>query len=122
MEAERLEEIKNFAESMIEATFRFFVGIVNILITLCLFLGAGASLILLSKMYPDIFLTVLDGVSPIFIMLLYIVKATIVVLCLSLCVYLIMYIFRKAQNVQDIERKKFMNDLVKKLKREINKK
>ncbi len=128
MEADKIEKIIKSIEKGVSLIFHFGVSIVNIGVTVLLIFGAAASIMLLYNLFPDMYLLLSGPMQSIFLLILFILKIVGVLLIISICFLLIFYVVsffedqqRKINKKKEVDRKKFMDQVVRRLKTEKNK-
>ncbi len=125
MEADKLEKVKGIIGQIISWGFNFIVSIVNILITFVILFGALASTVLLYKMFPDtalIYLKPMILILSLFMKIFYVSLFILATLGACYLVFEVMGCFKRMDKKRDIERKKFLDDVVKKITREMKNK
>lgn len=125
MEGVKLKKIRGCVVKTVSSSFDLLVTLTNVCIRIFIIFGSVAAILLLYKMFPDLALTILKPMSTIFSLIIKIVKVVAVFLGVSLYAYIIISLteyFDKLKKEREAKKKKFMDDLVKKLKREIKNK
>lgn len=122
MNDKKLIRIKESIKTTIHIFFQLLVTLVDICVTVFIIFGALAAIIILYKMFPNVALTLMEPMVVVFSFILRIFQIFVVILYLFLFGYLVIIIgeiFEEKRKKREKQKQKFMDDLVKKLKREI---
>lgn len=126
---DKLDKIKKSLGNIFSLLFRLLVTLCNIFITIFLIFGAAAAIILLYKMFPETSVILLKPLLVVSLVIFKIIKIVFIIFYFLGIGYLVCYLYGlldklfSRQKKRMIKRKnKFIDDLVKKLKKEINKK
>ena len=129
MEADKLDTIIKSIGNTIRISFGLLVTLINIFITVFFMFGAAAAIILLFKMFPETSLILIKPLLVVSLVIFKIFKIVFWILYFLIVGYGVMYFFRlfdglfsRQKKRMEKKNKKFMDDLVKKLKVEFNKK
>ena len=125
MEADKLVKIIKSIEKSISSVFLFGVSIINVGITILLIFGAASSIILLRKLFPYMYLLLSVPMVAVYSIIFTIIKVTGVVIIILLSLYLIFNIKalferqeKRFKKKRELDRKKFMDQVLKRLKME----
>lgn len=129
MEADKLDTIIKSVGNTVRISFGLLVTLINIFITVFFMFGAAAAIILLFKMFPETSLILMKPLLVVSLVIFKIFKIVFLILYFLIVGYGVMYFFRlfdglfsRQKKRMEKKKKKFMDDLVKKLKVEFNKK
>ena len=118
-------EIKETITIFLSASFQIFISFVNIAVLVLLMFGSLASILLLYQMFPDTALILYEPLLLVFNVMFMLIKITGTLVLLFLLLYFIISIvdiFEDAKKDNELKRRKFMNEIVSKLKSEMKKK
>ncbi len=118
MEEDKSKKIKEVIKETISFVFNFIITGVNLMITIFLLFGAFTSMVLLLKMFPETALILLKPailVFDIFMNFFYVAVFILLILGMIYLVFELVDIIRRIDNKRDMERKKFLDDVVKKI-------
>jgi uncharacterized membrane protein YuzA (DUF378 family) len=125
MDGDKLRGVMRSIEKSFISIFHIGVGIINVGITAFLIFGAFASILLLQNMFPDVYLILYKPMVIIFRLLFQMLKAVYFFLLGLAALYLIITIkdifnkqIKKREKERELDRKKFMDQVVKRLKME----
>lgn len=126
---EKIKQINETIWKFIKFTIDIFFGIFNGIITITLLVGSFTSLILLYKLYPEIFTKLVVSLLPLFILFIQIMKALMGIMISLAIGYLIFNLVIFIINTREksierirIKREKFLDDLANKLKKKLKRK
>lgn len=129
MNDKKLNRIKECIKTSISLFLNLLIALVEICVKVLLIFGATAAIILLYKMFPDVAQTLMEPMSVVFSVILKIFEIFLVIFFLLAYGYFIIILFEiggeginRIENRTKERKKKFMNDLVKKIKRGIKNK
>lgn len=125
---EKLEKISEIIKEAIKFSFNLLIAFINAGITMTLVAGSIVSFILLSKLYPEIFVTIIEAWKPIanlFIDILIIIFwATywlLVAWMISIIIKSSYYLIKNRKKKIEINKEKFLDDLAKKMNKRLKK-
>lgn len=124
MDYKKLEKAKESIQKLILGFFQLLVVIVDICITIFLVVGSAAAIIILCKMFPDTALIFMNPLISVFSFILKIFYMIVIILILLLYGYIniaAVELTRKIIGKREKERKRFLDNVVKKLKKELKK-
>lgn len=129
MEVDKLERFRKSMEVAISATWKLFVALFNICIVAFLLFGGAAAIILLSKMFPETALTLTEPMKVVALFMYKMLKIVLITLFIFVAIWDVSYIIEMLKNSGDErkkrwqeDRKKFMDEVIVKVKRGLNKK
>lgn len=125
MGVDKLEKIRGSVVKSIFAVFRFIVIVINLLITFFMLLGALASGVLLYKLFPETALIFLKPLILVLDLFTTLIQASVVLLTFLGVCYLFLILeshFKKLKKKREMERKKFLDEVVGKINEKSRKK
>ena len=121
----KTKKVKESISNIINVFFRLYINFAYLCITVFLIMGATASILLSYKMFPDTALYLYGPFLLVFNILLAIFKSIFIILFVLAVVYIVLSavdIFEDKEKNYESKRKKFMNEIVSKLKKELKNK
>ncbi len=119
------DKLYDFIKGLFNNTFLVVIALVDLLFKLLIFIGALVSIVLLFKLFPDIAKTIYEGIFPMFQIIGYLLIAFLVILFFLAIMFLCSWtqkLFKDVEEKHKLKGKKFMDELVIKLKKELKKK
>ena len=123
------KEISEAVKKCIGFTFEILVAFLNVLVTVLIITGSIASLVILYKLYPQMFIMLSTAISPVVIMMITIIKFLVGLLIALVVGYLLfnlaifmIKVSKESRDRQDKKREEFLDDLTNKIVKKIKKK
>ncbi len=123
------KEISEAVKKCIGFTFEVLVAFLNVLVTVLIMTGSIASLVILYKLYPQMFIMLSTAISPVVIMMITIIKFLVGLLIALVVGYLLfnlaifmIKVSKESRDRQDKKREEFLDDLTTKITKKLKKK